>query len=84
MQQPAFQPAPAFNTSAQQPVNPNTYGNTQQPLFNQQPQQPYASNFGNPAPVQPAPVADPNAGQPAPSATDKDERGIPAFLRRKK
>ena len=48
----------AFTQPMQQP-NPNTYGNTQQPLFNQQPQQPYTPAFGNNAPVQPAaaPVA---------------------------
>ena len=85
MPQQSYQPAPAFTQPMQQP-NPNTYGNTQQPLFNQQPQQPYTPAFGNNAPVQPAaaPVAEPAQQPQQPAVADRDERGVPAFLRRKK
>ena len=89
--QQSFQPAQQQFTQPVQPVQPQqpvapTYGNNQQPLFNQQPAQPYASNFGNTAPMQPiAPAGEPAPMQPQTApATEKDERGIPAFLRRKK
>jgi cell division protein FtsZ len=66
----------------QQPMG---YGNTQQNLFNKQPQQPYASQFGNTqtmsTPVEAAPQ---QQTPPQPSSMEKDDRGVPAFLRRKK
>ena len=74
-----------YQQQAQQPQQqPLTYGNSQQPLFQQQVQQPYASQFGNgmqqPMNEQPMQPATP----PQPSSMEKDDRGVPAFLRRKK
>lgn len=77
-QQPA-QPAP------QQPAQP-AYGTSQ--LFGNQPQQPYTPAFntqaqamtGDTIPMQPVVPQTP----PQPSAMEQDQRGIPAFLRRKK
>lgn len=67
----------------QQPMG---YGNTQQPLFNKQPQQPYASQFGNTQamPNVQAEAAPQQQTPPQPSSMEKDDRGVPAFLRRRK
>ncbi|MBR4082558.1 MAG: cell division protein FtsZ [Clostridia bacterium] len=78
------QPVPQPQQQAQQPMG---YGNTQQPLFQQQAQQPYASQFGNTvqnAPVMGEPAVQPMQTPPQPSSMEKDDRGVPAFLRRGK
>ena len=75
MQQPAMQPAV--------PQTTQPYGTSQ--LFGNQPQQPYTPAFNN------APVA-PMGGEAAPqqgmnqnpNAMEQDQRGVPAFLRRRK
>ena len=74
--------APQQNAQ-QQPMG---YGNTQQPLFNKQPQQPYASQFGNTQamPNVQAEAAPQQQTPPQPSSMEKDDRGVPAFLRRRK
>ena len=77
-QQPAQPAVPA-------PQNTQPYGTSQ--LFGNQPQQPYTPAFNSNVP-QGVPQADPmqQTGQipPQPSAMEQDQRGIPAFLRRKK
>ena len=74
---------PQQQTPAQPaPQQTAPYGTSQ--LFGNQPQQPYQSAFGNQqesAPVQPAPQ---QQTPPQPSAIEMDQRGVPAFLRRKK
>lgn len=78
-QQQPTQPVPPV------PQNTQPYGTSQ--LFGNQPQQPYTPAFNSNAP-QGVPQADPmqQTGQipPQPSAMEQDQRGIPAFLRRKK
>ena len=84
-----YQPGFGYNAPQQGAQQPMGYGNNQQPLFNQQPQQPYTSQFGNtmnmPA-VNPMgePAVPPVQTPPQPSSLEKDDRGVPAFLRRKK
>ena len=79
-QQPT-QPVQPVQPAPQQPV----YGTSQ--LFGNQPQQAYTPAFN--APVQ-QPMGDMMAAQPTvqvppqPSAIEQDQRGVPAFLRRKK
>jgi len=65
-------------------VNPNTtaYGTSQ--LFGNQPQQPYQSAFGNQPQAMPQDTGMNQQMPPQPSAIETDQRGIPAFLRRKK
>ncbi len=72
------------NTVPMQPVNPNTtaYGTSQ--LFGNQPQQPYQSAFGNQPQAMPQDTGMNQQMPPQPSAIETDQRGIPAFLRRKK
>lgn len=76
-----YQAQPAQPTSQMQAVPQGTsqYGTSQ--LFGNQPQQPYQPAFTQQetAPVQPQ-VQTP----PQPSAIEMDQRGVPAFLRRKK
>ena len=74
---------PGFGYSTPQQGQPMGYGNTQQPLFNQQPQQPYMQQF-NGSSVQSAPAEQPMQTPPQPSSMEKDDRGVPAFLRRNK
>lgn len=83
-----------FGYQPQQGAQPQqggmNYGATQQPLFNSQPPQPYAPAFGNNMPQQPMspmgndPAVAPAQTPPQPSSMERDDRGIPAFLRRKK
>lgn len=85
-----YQPGFGYNAPQQQGMQqPMGYGNTQQPLFNnQQPQQPYTPQFGNSmnqqAPMGGEPAVPPVQTPPQPSTMEKDDRGVPAFLRRKK
>ena len=78
-QQQPQQPASAVPQSTQ------AYGTSQ--LFGNQPQQPYTPAFNSNVP-QGVPQADPmqqtGTIPPQPSAMEQDQRGIPAFLRRKK
>ena len=83
---PAYQPGFGYTPAPAAPaVQQPTYGNNQQPLFNQAPQQPYTSQFGN-AP-QAGQMGDTIVNQPAmttppqTSAMQKDDRNVPAFLR---
>ena len=76
-------------TAPVQPVQPaqpaQQYGTSQ--LFGNQPQQPYTPAFNSAAPAAPAdtvPVQPVAQATPQPSAMEQDQRGIPAFLRRKK
>jgi len=77
-QQPAIQP--------QQPNNPAPYGTSQ--LFGNQPQQPYQPAFNNTqsqAPVnQTAPMQPMQPAAPAPQQPATDNRGVPAWLNRRK
>jgi len=77
-QQPAIQP--------QQPNNPAPYGTSQ--LFGNQPQQPYQPAFNNTqsqAPVnQNAPMQPMQPAAPAPQQPATDNRGVPAWLNRRK
>ena len=59
------------------PQSTNAYGTSQ--LFGNQPQQPYQSAFGGQQEAAPA-----QQTPPQPSAIEMDQRGVPAFLRRKK
>ncbi len=79
-QQPQQQPAP------QQPAQ-QAYGTSQ--LFGNQPQQPYTPAFNTPAQALNGTAAPVQATAPIqplqqPAAMEQDQRGIPAFLRRKK
>jgi hypothetical protein len=77
-----FQGQQTQQTSAMQsvPQTTNNYGTSQ--LFGNQPQQPYQSAFG--AQQEAAPVQPQVQTPPQPSAIETDQRGVPAFLRRKK
>ena len=85
-----YQPGFGYNAPQQGAQQPMGYGNNQQPLFAQQPQQPYTSQFGNTINMQPMnpmggePAVQPVQTPPQPSSLEKDDRGVPAFLRRKK
>ena len=72
-----------YQQQAQQPQQPMGFGNNQQPLFQQQAQQPYASHFGNTMQAAPVNEMQPTT-PPQPSTMEKDDRGVPAFLRRSK
>lgn len=99
MNAPVFQtqPAPAFTTGGvqpvqpvmQQPTQPNVPVQPQQPygqsqLFNQPVVPNYQPTFGN-TNTQPVQQPEPQVQQPAGNpAMERDDRGVPAFLRRKK
>ncbi len=72
-------------TAPVQPVQPTQqYGSSQ--LFGNQPQQAYTPAFAAPqgVPADTIPVQPVNQTPPQPSAMEQDQRGVPAFLRRKK
>jgi cell division protein FtsZ len=71
-----YQPNYNYNQQQMQPAQPQ-YGQPQ--LFTQQIQQPYQPTFGSTQPQQAAEAQNQNTG-----VMDKDDKGIPAFLRRKR
>ena len=82
-----FQQGYGYQPQQQAPAQPAPqqsapYGTSQ--LFGNQPQQPYQSAFGNQQESAPAQAAPQQQTPPQPSAIEMDQRGVPAFLRRKK
>ena len=82
-----FQQGYGYQPQQQAPAQPAPqqsapYGTSQ--LFGNQPQQPYQSAFGNQQESAPAQAAPQQQTPPQPSAMEMDQRGVPAFLRRKK
>ena len=83
--QTGYQPGFGYQQPAQQP-QPTGYGNSQQQLFQPQATQQYTPQFGQigvQAGQQPEQAMPQTQTPPQSSRMDRDDKGIPAFLRRK-